>query len=352
MAEAGENPPAPGPVRCRWFARRVRMVGLPVLIGAALVHPVATFLARWNWHADILTPFELPALMISLLAVAACLRLRRFRLAGPLLALVVAQGVPLVRFLGPNPAQPDPARPERLRVLVVNVLETNANYAAVAALIRRERPDVVGLIETTPEWVAGLAATGADRDYPYRQDWPWGGMGLSLWVHRGMPRPELLAGATRFNPAMVARLDWAGRRRTLWLVHPTNPFYARERARPEIEALAGAIQAEREASRRVAGSDSTIVIGDLNRTEGSPHFSRFLKAINLRDSRLGFGRQPSWPSWLRVFRIAIDHAFVSDDLAVTQRRLGPRVGSDHLPLFLEVAPAATKSATQSDQKAP
>lgn len=342
------NPPARIPPR---LGRWARAAVLPLLVAASLVHPAATVLARWDWHADVLTPFGLPAAALTLLTLLVALGRRRFVLAGPALALVIYQLAPLFWYLGPNPVPPDPARAQRLRILVVNVLESNARYAAVAALIRRERPDVVGLIEMTPDWVAGLTAAGADREYPYRQDWPIGGMGMSLWVRGDRPRPELLFGATHFNPAIVARLDWAGKRRTLWLVHPANPFHAGGTALREIDALAWAIVAERGAAERDAGSGSTIVVGDMNRTDGSPHFGRFLRQTNLRDSRLGFGRQPSWPAWLR-FRIAIDHAFVTDDLAVTDRRLGPPVGSDHLPVVVELAPAARKSATQPAQAGP
>jgi endonuclease/exonuclease/phosphatase (EEP) superfamily protein YafD len=331
--------------------RFVRSALLPALAVAAAVHPVATLLARWDWHADVLTSFGLPAQAITLLALIVSLQRRRFLLAGPLLGLAVFQITPLVPLYRPSSIGPDPTRPERLRILSVNVLETNANYAAVAALIRRERPDIVGLIEMTPEWMAGLAATGVDRDYPYRQDWPFGGMGMSLWVRGDRPRPELLAGATGFSPAMVARLDWAGQRRTVWLVHPMNPFYAGAGSLTEIDALGRAIARERGRAEHVASSDSTIVFGDLNRTDGSPHFGRFLDQARLRDTRLGFGPQPSWPAWLH-YRIAIDHAFVSDDLAVTDRRLGPRVGSDHLPLIVELAPAATKLAAHAAQAPP
>jgi endonuclease/exonuclease/phosphatase family metal-dependent hydrolase len=62
----------------------------------------------------------------------------------------------------------------------------------------------------------------------------------------------------------------------------------------------------------------------------------------------GFGREGSWPSWLpSPLRIAIDHAFVSNDLAVVARRLGPKIGSDHLRLIFELAPAATNPGMRS-----
>src|SRR5262249_6462450 len=88
---------------------------------------------------------------------------------------------------------------------------------------------------------------------------------------------------------------------------------------------------------------SRIIIGDLNSTDGSAHFRDLLRVSGLRDSRLGFGRQPSWPT-MGFYRIAIDHALVSDDLAVVDRRPGPNVGSDHFPLILDLAPAAPPPA--------
>src|SRR5213076_83557 len=65
-----------------------------------------------------------------------------------------------------SPDRVDGRAPERLRVLMANVLWDNTRYEDLERLIRRERPDIVGLVELTPEWVAGLAAIGAE--YPYR----------------------------------------------------------------------------------------------------------------------------------------------------------------------------------------
>jgi endonuclease/exonuclease/phosphatase (EEP) superfamily protein YafD len=316
------EPACASPRRFR-LGRAVLVVGLS---GTALVHPLASLLGRFDWRIDLLTHFREPALAFTLIA-ASCLVRRHPRIALALGCLAVVQVSSLFRYVGSNPVRPDARSTARLRVLLANVLVDNTRYADLERLIRRERPDIIGLVEVTPEWVAGLAAIRAE--YPHRVEAPTGTTGLALWFRE---RPEVIDPPARSlpggSPYLHAEFVFAGRRRHLWLVHPYMPLSRRDL--PELPALA-ALPARTSGSR--------IVIGDMNTTEGSPHFGDFLRASGLRDSRLGFGRQPSWPTdW--PYRIAIDHAFVSDELAVVVRRLGPEFGSDHFPLILDLAPAA------------
>jgi endonuclease/exonuclease/phosphatase (EEP) superfamily protein YafD len=306
--------------------RSGRKVLLACLAGAALIHPVATLLGRLDWRADLITHFREPALAVTLLAVAGLIR-RHPRLALVFGCLAIAQAAPLFRYAGANPVPPDARSPLRLRVLMANLLEDNVRHEDLDRLIRRERPDVVGLEELTPDWVAGLASIRGE--FPYRAELPIGARGMALWFR---DRPEVIdppAGPLPGgSPFLHAEFAFAGRVRHLWLVHPLMPLYRKGLAElPALAAIIGRTQGSR------------IVIGDMNTTEGSPLFSDFVRATGLRDSRLGFGRQPSWPSdW--PYRITLEHAFVSDDLAVAARRLGPSIGSDHFPLIIDLAPAS------------
>jgi endonuclease/exonuclease/phosphatase (EEP) superfamily protein YafD len=333
--ESGEvRPVSPGAARGgtgRSFLRRI-----PAALGIlALVHPLAKLLARWDWRADLLTHLQEPALVVTLLAIVALARRHR-RVTIALAALAALQVGSMIRFDGPKSAVPVP-RPggPRLRILISNVLMNNEDYDRLIGLIRLEQPDVIGLVEVTEEWVAATAPLNGD--YPYRVDYPAGARGMSLLFRRpplsiDPPRLPIPAG----NPALHATFDFAGGVRHLWLVHPPNPLSRRGRGqgKPEIEGLARLI---------VAGGGSTIVVGDLNRTGASPLFGDFLRATGLRDSRRGFGRQPTWPNE-SFYRIAIDHAFVSDDLAVVDRRIGPDIGSDHFPLIVDLAPASARNS--------
>jgi endonuclease/exonuclease/phosphatase (EEP) superfamily protein YafD len=300
-----------------------------------MVSPVAQVLARWSWRADLLTHFRHPACTISILAAALIARWRRAA-AFPFIFLATLQALSLLQFAGRNPVPPSPASSARIRVLAANVLHTNTDFDPLIRLIREEKPDVIGLVEFSERWKRALARARLELDYPYRIEWPGEGHGLALYFRR----PPRSIGALqhpfpRGNPAVNATIGLDGRILTIWLLHPTSPLakLGRSRGRPEAMALAQAI----------AGSpDPRLVIGDLNRTEGSPIFSDFLRTTGLRDSRLGFGRQPTWPAW-SPYRIAIDHALVSSELAVVARRVGPPIGSDHLPLIVDIAPAWTSA---------
>jgi endonuclease/exonuclease/phosphatase (EEP) superfamily protein YafD len=331
--ETGSGPSGRHSSRVR--ARRIiGRTAIYVLIAGALVHPVATLLSRASWQAELFSHFQLLGLTVTLTALAATVH--RARWPAALLGVVaVLQAIPLFRYSGPNPVPPAPNPAARLRIVMANLLVDNTDYDALARLIRRERPDVVGLVEFSPEWRDGLA--GVRAEFPYRVEAPYGTLGLALWFREpprktGPPEWLLPMGA----PFLHAEVDFDGQPCQLWLVHPRTPLI--RRGVPELAALAG---------RFASTGGSRIVIGDLNSSEGSPLFADFLKDAGLRDTRLGFGRQPSWPADIPLFRIAIDHAFVSNDLAVADRRLGPDVGSDHFPLILDLAPASTRSAESS-----
>ncbi|MEP6362863.1 MAG: endonuclease/exonuclease/phosphatase family protein, partial [Balneola sp.] len=81
----------------------------------------------------------------------------------------------------------------------------------------------------------------------------------------------------------------------------------------------------------------TVLIGDLNTTSFSPNFNRITDGTNLRDSRLGFGLQPSWNAQIPFISVAIDHVLVSKEIKVTDRRISADIGSDHFPVIIKIA---------------
>ncbi|RUL87316.1 endonuclease/exonuclease/phosphatase family protein [Tautonia sociabilis] len=305
----------------------------------ASVQPIGRVLARLDWRADLVTHFQVPALMASIVAAVALWTLGRSRWGAAAMAgLAVIQAAALVRYdLAAPPVAPAPEEKARLKVLSANVLASNREHERLIGLVERERPDVVAVLEFDLRW---QGAMGPLRDvYPYWIEIPDGTRGIGLYSRVPIgddPAPVVVRPLGDGNPALCVSIAFGDGRLNLWVVHPPSPLgpQGRGRGRAELMALAREI-----ASR----PGPTLVVGDLNRTEGSPIFADFLRATGLRDSRPGFGRQESWPSWLPM-RLPIDHAFLGPELAVVDRRLGPEIGSDHLPMLVEVAPAADSAA--------
>jgi len=82
-----------------------------------------------------------------------------------------------------------------------------------------------------------------------------------------------------------------------------------------------------------------IAIGDLNITPYSYYFTQFERTVGLKNTMIGFGPQNSWPSifTLSIFRIPIDHIFISNNIHVLERKIGPNLGSDHFPVILKIS---------------
>lgn len=79
-------------------------------------------------------------------------------------------------------------------------------------------------------------------------------------------------------------------------------------------------------------SESQVIIGDFNTTTYSPTFSEWLAKNELRSALPAGGMGISWPTFLPLLGIFIDHCLVSDDVIINEYRRGPAFGSDHYPV--------------------
>jgi endonuclease/exonuclease/phosphatase (EEP) superfamily protein YafD len=55
----------------------------------------------------------------------------------------------------------------------------------------------------------------------------------------------------------------------------------------------------------------------------------------MRDSRRGYGIQPTWPAGVPALLIPLDHLLHTPDIVITSRRVGADAGSDHYPVIVE-----------------
>jgi endonuclease/exonuclease/phosphatase (EEP) superfamily protein YafD len=206
-----------------------------------------------------------------------------------------------------------------------NVFSANPTPDLVLQFLRAEQPDVVLVPELTPAWERRLESV--EDLFPYlRVESREGNFGIGLYSRVPIESAEIvpLAGG---NIAVVARLRKDGQALTLIGAHTDPPGGSRTDTRDR--------QLRQLAELAAAVDGPCVLLGDLNTTSWSPGFQECLRVSGLRDSRRGFGVQPTWPAGRAVLRIPIDHCLVSDEIVVENRRAGPEVGSDHLPLLIE-----------------
>jgi endonuclease/exonuclease/phosphatase (EEP) superfamily protein YafD len=88
-----------------------------------------------------------------------------------------------------------------------------------------------------------------------------------------------------------------------------------------------------------------IVMGDFNATP----FSRMARTFSHRSGLSRVTWLPTWPSYVGLPQIAIDHIFVSPDLKlVGPARIGNSAGSDHYPVIADIVlPPAAESGAQA-----
>lgn len=215
----------------------------------------------------------------------------------------------------------------RLRVLSLNVHSTNREHRLLCEYVRRATPDVAVFFEVNDDWDEQFEQL---RDeFPYHKTSPQkGAFGLAIYSRLPLWDVEF-AELDDGNRAVVAGISVDSTRFTLVGAHPYPPLSAEIAARRRIQlARLGELVA--------AQTGPIVLAGDLNVTSWSPLFADLVEKTGLCDSRRGFGVLSSWPTEYCPLGITIDHCLVSPGIEVKRRQVGRDVGSDHLPVIVDL----------------
>jgi endonuclease/exonuclease/phosphatase (EEP) superfamily protein YafD len=320
--------------------RLVKLIAL-----AAIVASVLPLGAKLWWGFDLATHFRVQYVVLDTLLLVA-FALRRFWLWSAVLAVCAAWSASWVAPyvpVGPNAvAAPSlVARGSALKLMSANVWYHNHSTEPLLEIVRRESPDVLLLVEYTPEWAAGADELRAT--YPHRLEAPGSSAwGIALFSRFPLDSVQPFAlGSTAAIDTLVRTP--AGPLRLIG-VHLRSPTSARRSAQRDrqldmlVERLAGA-------------HEPIALMGDFNITPYSPVYGEFLARTGFTDTRRARTLSPSWPAFLPILGIPIDHCIVSPNITIVSHHGLPRFGSDHYPILAELAlpapPAAVTNATDS-----
>lgn len=309
------------------------MLGL--LQAAAIVtvlFSVVTSLGLTDYRIELFSHFRLQYLVVAILLLILFAVLRNLPYALLLLATAGLNALLVVPwYLDGDGGDGGPADSSggQLKLLHANVLSSNKSYDRLIALLDREQPDVVFLQEVTPAWVSGLRQI--ESDYPYRYVEPRAGnFGIALYSRVPLVSATHAVSPPLGYPTIIAVLDIGGQPLTLVSSHPTIPVRRplRDARDAQIDFLGDLVN---EYEGRV------VLSGDFNASVWDPVYRRLEHRTGLHNVRRGIGLLPTWPTFMPIAMIPIDHVLVSDDVRVIDAHTGSRIGSDHLPLVVTLS---------------
>lgn len=310
----------PEPNRRTYWARRMQALALLSVLGLLLPlpsHLLAASSSALAWLLDLASHWQWLFLLGLLLAVGLATWLDKrwaiLLLAAPLPWLTASAPAPGSEVHGPV-----------FSVASANVSLHNQDPQALARWLTQERPDVVIVLEVSPDYAAGLRLL---TDYPFQQLLPqYGPFGIALLSRHPLQQVQVIEDADAIAH-IQAQVQWQNQLIGLIAVHPMPPLSAHFHGVRNglLRALA------RQAS---ASKLPTVLAGDLNATPWSSAFS----GLAQHGLRRASGLAPTWPAALHgLLGIPLDHVLVTPHWMVVSRQVGPDLGSDHLPVLLRLS---------------
>lgn len=306
------------------------MIVVAVPAVALAIVSLAAFLGRWVWWLDVLANFRAQYVVV-LAFLGLAIMLSKWRKTGyaVLAAATMNLVVVLPLYIG-SPAEASPDLPS-VRVMSFNLLSTNESYADVIDYIDTVDPDIVLLHEASRPWEVAMesAELGYEIIRPRSDDLIFG----TLVLVKGEEVEAVSYGFSSSSPRAVELTFIPAGWPTELSVLGTHPLAPTDQERAELRDAQLAFAGQWAAGQ----TGAVIVVGDLNSTPWSWPFRRLVSSADLVNSQRGFGLQPSFSSEANLLlRVPIDHLIHSRALEVTDRQLGPYLGSDHFPLLVDL----------------
>jgi endonuclease/exonuclease/phosphatase (EEP) superfamily protein YafD len=302
---------------------------------ASLVFTLTGFWGQHFFLFDLTSHFRVQYLLVQ--ALGLIWLFRRNKTEKPAIWIAVAALALIInswqvgQYISPESAViPSQAHP-KLRLLHMNVFVYNKNHAAVREIIRQANADVVSLQEMNARWYITLRDTPEFKQYPYSvKHLGAGNILLSrfpLLDSKIVSFPEDTIGNVLYRNQggyIMAKLKLGRQIVSLINLHPPVP--GSQKYALSYQRYLNLLAAEKSNL-----APSVVLFGDLNTTPWSYYYRQYLAILNLKDAK-AHRYMPTWPTYLPVFFIPIDHVFVSSDVETLTQSVGPLNGSDHLPV--------------------
>ena len=318
-----------------YLIQKVLILGGIIFSGLVML----SFFAPSHWVLELLTHFRLQYSLALLFIVTTLIISKKPRMAFLFGVFLVMNSLLILPFYLPanwratatNHAL-DINQQVQYRVFFANINYGNQDIGQLHGRVDVEEPDLLVTVETDQEKFEQL--TPQLMQYPHSFHIGRGSrLGTAIWSKQPfISEPQIIWDNSQSYPTVRLQLPASDSLQPLvvYAVHPPPPIIpsAAESRNQIFDLLAKQIEKE---------VGPILVVGDFNATSWSPNFNQLIQDTKLSDTRVANGLQPSWPTFLPSFlRIPIDHVLVNDAVQVIIRQTLPSIGSDHLPVLVEI----------------
>ncbi len=316
------------------------MVILACSIGILTVLSSVRFLKDANyWLVDLFSHFPVQYGIVAIGLFGVCLWKKTVFL-GSLTVLLAVVNLSVFAQYSPL-SSPLNASDHMFTIYLANVWRSNADIRAMYQEILRLQAACVFLMEVTPQHMQPLQPLL--EEFPYRIEQPRDDFSGFVFLSRHLINNyQIITNKDHgTRPLLTAKILVGQTPVHFYGIHPHTPVW-----RPKFHQRNAQLRwlADDIADR----SQPVIVAGDLNTTPFSPTFRELLIHAGLQDTRRGAGWNPSWPVYMPIFWLPIDHILVSSDIQVCRLSTGKSIGSDHYPLIAEIRMSSARDEAEDD----
>jgi len=213
-------------------------------------------------------------------------------------------------------------------MICINVLQSNTEYERLIDLVNNVQPDILLTMETNKAWEKALETIEGDYSYVYKVP-KENRYGMHLYTNLKVTKAKEHYFVSDERPAIEAHMvDKNNTNFVFWGIHPPPPSPTEKRTSKQKDAelmmIAKLVRAEK---------TPCLVTGDFNNVCWSRSAKMFEKISELHDARKGNGIHGTFPVGPQIFRFPLDLLYNSEEIKVSEIKILPAIGSDHLPVF-------------------
>ncbi|WP_075186204.1 endonuclease/exonuclease/phosphatase family protein [Teredinibacter haidensis] len=280
------------------------------------------------WYLDLLAHFRFQYLVLSVIFLITFIHFRKKMFVALSLSIFLVNAIFVTPGFVSDRVQKPETNGQKIRLFHSNVLTSNSDYSRLVNQLLLENPDIIVLQEVDKSWIKYLSRI--KEQYKYFVEFPrQDNFGIALFSRIPISSQRIHYWGGFNLPSIEAEFMLGDVSFSIVATHPPPPVSAQyhEARNSQILSVANRVRAI---------SNAKVVIGDLNTSIWSAHYRALELGTGLANANKGFGYIPTWPTKLAPMMISIDHCLVSEHFNVLNLKSGKNIGSDHLPLIVDL----------------